>query len=190
VAVGFSHVFGAGRKGNAAFLSELGEEYGFSVKLIDPVKVKGETVSSSKIREFISAGDIEKANLFLGRSFRVSGIVKIGEGEGAALGFPTANIELPRERIKPASGVYAGSCSLGEESYPAVLYTGRKPTFKKTLEKPSIEVHIIGFSGNIRGRKISFDFARRLRPDIKFKSARELKKKIAADIKSAAILQE
>ncbi len=186
VIVGFSHVFGARRRGNAGLLTELSGKHGFELKLVDPVKIEGETVSSSRIRQLLAAGDTEKANLLLGRNFSIGGTVEKGEGRGAALGFPTANISLPRERLRPAAGVYAGAGEFNGIEYPAVLYTGKKPTFEKTLAEPSIEIHLIGFSGDLYGRRVDFRFKRRIRPDIRFKSTVELKEKIADDIKKAS----
>lgn len=188
VIVGFNHVFGAGRRGNARMLAELGKKHGFSLKLVEPVKINGETVSSSKIREFISAGNVGKANLFLGRSFSVSGRVKKGDGEGKALGFPTANIEMPAGMVSAAPGVYAGRCFTGEGEHPAVFYAGGKPTFGPPSRKPSMEVHIIGFSGNLYGKEIRFSFAKRLRGDMKFADVEALRRKISSDAEAAARL--
>jgi riboflavin kinase / FMN adenylyltransferase len=185
VIVGFNHVFGAGRKGSARLLSEAGAKYDFSVKLVKPVRIKGETISSSKIRELVRGGDIQKANLFLGRRFFLSGIVKKGKGIGTKIGFPTANIEIPPGMLEPAPGVYAGECSLGGNHYPAVLYSGHKPTFGGMLEKTSMEVHIMGFSGNIYGKRAGFGFMRRLRAETKFETAEALREKIAEDIEEA-----
>lgn len=186
VAVGFNHVFGAGRKGGARLLYRLGREFGFRIKLVEPFEIAGETVSSSRIRHLIKKGNVEKAALFLGRSFSVEGTVKRGEGLGAALGYPTANFDFPPGKIQPSPGVYAGVCRVEGKPYPAAFYTGYKPTFAEKLDKPSNEVHIIGFSGRLYGRKIRFSFIRRLRPDIKFADKESIKKRLARDIEEAA----
>lgn len=186
VAVGFNHAFGAGRRGGARLLSRLGGEYGFRLRLINPVRMGGQTVSSSGIRDLIRRGNVEKAGLFLGRSFSVEGKVKRGEGLGAVLGFPTANLDFPPGKIEPAPGVYSGVCFIGEDAHPAAFYTGYKPTFGGRPEKPSHEVHVIGFSGRLYGRKIRFSFISRLRADIKFENKESLKKRLAADIGEAA----
>lgn len=186
VIVGFNHVFGAGRRGNARMLADMGEKHGFSLKLVKPVKINGETVSSSKIRGLIAEGRLEKANIFLGRSFSISGRVIKGDGKGRTLGFPTANIETPPGMVSPAPGVYAGRCFTAGEERPAVFYMGEKPTFGPPSRRPSMEIHIIGFSGNLYGKEIRFSFTKRLRGDMKFTDAEALRRKIENDVKKAA----
>ena len=131
VIIGYNYVFGGGRGGNAEFLSELGSEYGFIVKQIEPVKMGGEIVSSTRIREFIRNADFVKANSFLGRPYEVAGRVEEGEARGRIIGFPTANLDIPFGLLPPP-GVYAGFAVIGGKQYRAALSLGWKPTFSKT----------------------------------------------------------
>ncbi len=184
--VGFNYVFGAGRKGNPKLLERLGEKYGFSLKKIHPVKFGGETVSSSLIRKLLLAGNIRKANLFLGRPFSIEGKVIAGDKRGKDLGFPTANIEPAPGVIMPAPGVYSGQCHAGGKTRASVLYTGKKPSFDRKKAKHSMEIHIIGFSGNLYGKRIRFIFKDRIRGELKFETPLLLKEQISRDVSAVS----
>ncbi|TKJ41694.1 riboflavin biosynthesis protein RibF [candidate division LCP-89 bacterium B3_LCP] len=178
--VGFNHAFGEGRKGTCEFLRSVKEKYGFELKVVEPHFVGEETVSSSKIRNALMSGEIEKTNAFLGRPYCLRGIVIPGEGRGRQLNFPTANIEpIPKHRLIPKYGVYAAAVRHNHTVYPGMLNIGVKPTFGgKDL---SIEIHLIGFSGELYGEVITLQFLQYLRSERKFDNSDELTQQLTKD---------
>ncbi|MHB0913408.1 MAG: bifunctional riboflavin kinase/FAD synthetase [Armatimonadota bacterium] len=180
VVVGPDFVFGRNRAGNTATLREAGVQLGFAVTIVPPVVV-GETVASStEIRRLIQAGEIERANELLGRPFILEGRVARGEGIGTKLGFPTANIAPEVGEVIPPEGVYAVWVNVGGTRYAGAANIGRRPTVCGKTR--TIEVHIIGFSGDLYGQNLDVEFRRRLRDEIKFRNVEELVAQIAKDV--------
>lgn len=186
VVVGSSFVFGKGRAGNVELLRDMGKRHGFEVVAVSPIKVDGVLVSSTAIRRLLLSGNIERANVLLGRPFVLQGRVVEGEGMGTELGFPTANLEPPPGQIVPAQGVYAASARVGESEMPSVVNIGTRPTVGGT--RPVIEMHIIGFTGDLYGQDVESVFHRRLRDEIRFSDTDALKAQIALDIEHACRL--
>ena len=187
--IGFNYVFGKDRKGNAEFLSGMGRKYGFLVRACDPVKVNGETVSSTRIRQLVKEGNVEKAGSFLGRPYEITGTVAEGKSRGNVIGYPTANLSGIKELV-PAPGVYGGYAVTGGRCYKSALNIGWRPTFKnedggqseKNNENPIVEAHIIGFTGSIYGQEVRFGFIKKIRDEIAFGNESELKKQIKIDV--------
>jgi len=150
-----------------------------------PVKVGGRAVSSSWIRELITAGDVIKTRRLLGRPYYLEGTVIGGEQRGTGLGFPTANLLVENE-LYPRYGVYATRVWVGGRSHPAVTNVGVRPTFAGGAT-PLVETHIPGFRGDLYGQAMSVEFLKFLRPEKKFASAAALVKQITKD--SAAALK-
>lgn len=193
VIIGKDYRFGKGKKGDIELLKKAGRRYGFRVKVINPVKIKGEVISSSKIRSLIEKGDVQKARIFLGRPYSIEGIVVKGTGRGSTiLGFPTANILSGAELI-PKKGVYAVKVSLGKDKegldksrdmlLDGVMNIGTNPTFGN--KELTLEVHILDFNENISGKPIKVYFIQRLRNEKRFPSPRALSKAIKSDIEKA-----
>jgi riboflavin kinase/FMN adenylyltransferase len=178
--VGESHAFGSGRKGNPALLVELGRRFGFWTEVVPPVRMDGETVSSTRIRTLLAEGAVEKANRFLGRHYRVEGRVVEGKKLGSRLGFPTANlVPEPADKCVPGNGVYAVFVRIGGDSAIGSANIGTAPT---TGKKPrGLEVHVHGWSGELYGNRVAVEFVRRLRDERAFPSLDALADQIQKD---------
>ncbi len=177
--VGFNYRFGKDRAGSAETLKKMGPEFDFNVHVIPPVKVGGERVSSSRIRDHLLKGEIREANILLGREFAMEGRVIHGHHRGKKLGFPTANIK-PEPKLLPPPGVYAAFCRVGGVKRPAVMNIGYNPTFKN--RKVSFEVHILDFYDDLYGETVKAYLVERLRPEMTFSGIEELKDQIEGDI--------
>ncbi len=178
--IGANYRFGKGRKGSPELLEELGRDLGFKVKVIDDIKLKGVPISSSKIRILIAKGRIEEAKVFLGRNYSVIGIVIEGAKRGKSLlDIPTANIAVFNELL-PKDGVYAVRVDLDGKIYGGAANIGYKPTFED--KKFSFEVHIFDFDDKIVGKNLRVDFIKRIRDEMKFSGAEELKEQMKKDI--------
>jgi len=181
VVVGFNFRFGKNRMGDGELLKKLGEKYNFQVKVVPPVEINGKKVSSSYIRDLISKGDVEIAALFLGRPYFLTGKVIKGKGRGRALGYPTANLFVPQEKLIPARGVYAVWAYLSNQRYKGALNIGFNPTFEE--KEISIEVHLLNFSSSedLYEKYLRIEFIKYIRPEKKFSSIDELRKQIKED---------
>ena len=176
---GFNYTFGKGGMGNTALLKELGEKYKFSVSIMPQLTESGVTVSSSAIRSFIQKGDIEKATLLLGHRFSFSGSVNHGKHLGTKIGFPTANVSLPKGMVIPKNGVYKTEIIIDGKSYRAVTNIGTNPTVG--TEELRTESFIPSFNDNIYGKTVRLDFISFLREEKKFKTLGELQRQIKKD---------
>lgn len=150
VVVGYDFHFGKGRSGDAALLQRLCEKRKMSLRIVPPLKIGGAIVSSTSIRDLVERGKIEKAEELLGYPFLLQGLVTEGYSRGKAMGLPTANIAVPESKIVPPSGVYAGAVFAEGNWFPSALSIGNNPTFGD-LDCDRIEVHIIGYEGNLYG---------------------------------------
>lgn len=187
VVCGSDFRFGKGAGGNVELLKEYGLKYGFKVSTVDHVSDGGEDVSSSGIRNFLSAGNIKKANAFLGYRYKIKQSVTDGNHIGRTIDFPTINQLFCKGQLIPAYGVYATEVSIDGRTYSSVTNIGVKPTVSDCSE-PLAETHIIGYSGNLYGRVMEVSFLDFLRPEQKFSSIDELKTQINKDIKKATAL--
>jgi riboflavin kinase/FMN adenylyltransferase len=195
VYVGYDFHFGRDREGSMRLLTELGPRLGFSVTIIPEVTVGGRDVNSTRIRKLLEDSHVEDAAQLLGRPYRVRGRVIEGARRGRTLGFPTANLE-PENEILPAAGVYAGRLRFldegdpasGEE-YPTVSNVGYRPTFEGRGSLQA-EAHLIGFDGDLYGRRIELSFSDHLRPEQQFTGVDALREQIAADVDQARSLLE
>lgn len=182
VVVGFNHTFGRGARGNARLLQALSERLGFRCLVVAPLLIDGVAVSSSEIRAALRAGEIERANRYLGRPYTIGGEVVAGAGRGRTLGFPTANIKPDRALLVPA-GVYACHAQLDRERHAAVVNIGVRPTFGE--EERVVEAHLLDFSESLYGRAVGLAFISRLRDEQKFPGPEALKAQISLDIAAA-----
>lgn len=179
--VGFNHHFGKNREGSFDNLQEFGKKGGFTTERLDKVIVDKEGVSSSKIREYVWQGELEKVNRMLGYSFTVSGKVIHGNKVGRQLGFPTANIELPEiYKILPAEGVYAVEADFNGQTYEGMLNIGIRPTVDNRGVKV-IEANFFNFDGNLYDKHLTLRFKKRIREEKKFNSLEQLKEQINID---------
>jgi len=176
--VGHDFIFGSGRRGNVNTLKREGKILGFSVHEIEEVEVDGEMVRSSRIRNLLAEGNIEKVTKLLGREHAVSGVVIKGAGRGKVLGFPTANLGQTIETV-PGPGVYATKVELNGKLYDAATHVGVIPTFD--VDVPGIEAHIFDFNSDINGEHIEIRFISKVRDTARFASIDELKEQIRKD---------
>lgn len=179
VFVGYDHAFGRGRSAGTKELERLGRKHCFSVTVIPAVKVKNQLPKSGLIRELISQGRFSQAVKLLGHFYRITGRVVKGEGRGRELGFPTANLKIDPKKLIPAQGVYAGWVS----DRKCLVNIGFRPTFGHGDQ--SVEVHLLGFRGNLRGKTLKVDLGHRLRDEKKFADAAALADQIKKDIAHA-----
>jgi riboflavin kinase/FMN adenylyltransferase len=180
VVIGYNVTFGRGRSGNADTLATLGAALGFAVDAVGPVQVGDVAVSSSAIRRAVAAGDVARAELLLGRPYRLRGRVVTGERRGRTLGFPTANLHVPPRVVVPADGVCAHA---GGDAVPTVVNIGVRPTFGEA--RRTIEAHLLDWSGDLYGRWLELEFVARLRGERRFDGVAALTAAIAADVAAA-----
>ncbi|MGD1118770.1 MAG: bifunctional riboflavin kinase/FAD synthetase [Dehalococcoidales bacterium] len=179
--VGPDFALGKAREGDIETLKKLGRDGGFSVTIVSPLVQNGEVVSSTAIRKALADGDMEKYARLTGHPFTLHGRVVTGAGRGEELGFPTANLDIRPGQAIPPDGVYAGLAHINGNIYQAMNNIGKNPTFGKN--ERTVESFLLEYSGDLYGRELSVDFVARLRDEIKFKSAEELQKQVAQDVK-------
>lgn len=182
VVVGYHFFFGRGRRGGPDTLRVLGERLGFGVTIVEPVAENGEVFSSSAIRVKLAQGDVAAAAHALGRWWRIAGEVVGGAKRGAGLGFPTANIALPRGTAL-AHGIYAVHAFVGDRRLDGAAYLGTRPMFDDG--QPVLEVFLFDFDGDLYGARIEVEFVAFVRGDRKFANVDELKAQMAADCETA-----
>ena len=182
IVVGKDFKFGKNRSGDITTLIYFfGEE---NIFLLDDFLIDNEKVSSTKIRYYLSNGDIEKANNYLGREFSLIGTVIEGKKIGRSIGFPTANLSLDQDTFIPNFGVYSGKIYIDNNIFNTIVNIGLNPTVddQATLK---IEAHIFDFSSDIYNSKVEISLSKFIRKEIKFKNIDELKVQISEDIKTA-----
>ena len=182
--MGPDNTFGRNRTATPGWMTTLGESLGFDVELLTlPLSAEGESVSATRIRAALAAGDLDTVKQQLGRPYSIRGPVVRGDQRGRLLDFPTANVALTADRALPALGVYAAWAYLGETRYAAATNVGKRPTFDG--ERTTIECHILDFDGDIYGQTLRVELVTRLRSEQKFGGVEELKAQIAKDVAAA-----
>jgi len=190
VVVGWDFSFGHARRGTPALLRELGATLGLGVTVVPPVTVGGLVCSSTKVREFVLEGRVEGAALLLGRPVEIDGAVVRGAGRGHRIGVPTANL-TPDAELLPKGGVYATRARVLDAqggvvaTYAAALNVGSNPTFAPaSAGGVTVEAHLLGFSGDLYGRRLRLEVLHRLRDERRFESVDALVAQIRADIEA------
>lgn len=179
VVIGDDFHFGKERQGDIAFLQASGQHYGFTVDAIPGVKLTGQRVSSSRVREALAAADHELVARLLGRPYTMMGRVAHGDKRGRIIGFPTANIYLHRA-MTPVQGVYAvRTYGIAPEGLPGVANVGMRPTVGGT--RSLLEVHLFNFNQDIYGRHVCVEFCAKFRDEQRFDSLELLKQQIFKD---------
>ncbi|MHB8172026.1 MAG: bifunctional riboflavin kinase/FAD synthetase [Thermincolia bacterium] len=186
--VGWNYNFGRGGQGDTDLLTRLGQKYGFFVQVVNPVTCQEQVVSSTLIRESLQQGEVGKAALFLGYRPYFCGQVIHGEARGRTIGFPTANLELASELVKPLRGVYAAYFLLGNRRLLGVANIGVKPTFHQQGQTPNLEVNIFDFEGDIYGEEVRVELVARIRDENTFSSIDELIDQLRKDVAQAKII--
>ena len=179
VVIGYDFFFGKGRTGSPETMRAAGAEMGFGVTVIAPVAEAGEVFSSSAVRLKLAQGDVKAAAHDLGHCWRVSGKVVGGAKRGTGLGFPTANVPMPKGTAL-GHGIYAVRAHVGREHHDAAAYLGTRPTFDDG--KPVLEVFLLDYDGDLYGREIDVEFVDFIRADRRFETIEALKEQMAKDV--------
>jgi len=188
--IGRDFALGRNREGNAETLRALGRRWDFSVRQMEPVVWDGEVVSSSRIRRLLEEGKLEQVAELLGWYFTLAGKVVHGGERGRKLGFPTANIRVSPERALPRDGVYACFALLGQQRFPAVANLGVRPMFHDNGDR-LLEVYLLDMEIDLYHCDLAVEFARWLRPEMKFASVDALIEQMRADVEQTRrILRE
>jgi riboflavin kinase / FMN adenylyltransferase len=172
--------FGRDRAGDIELLGKLCRDEGMSLTIVEPVlSAVGTLVSSSAIRKAIGEGRIAEAVIMLGHPYRLTGTVESGARRGTGLGFPTANLS-GIGTLLPADGVYAGQSPVDGTCYPAAVHLGPNLTFHEGDRK--LEIHLVGYQGDLYGRRLSVDLLDRVRDIMRFEDLESLRSQLAADV--------
>lgn len=177
---GYDYSFGRNAGGNAEKLKEYGEKKGFDAFIIECVKDEEKIISSTAIRELVENGNLRRAKNLLGRNYFLTGEVVRGYGNGTRTLFPTANVELKKNKVLPPDGVYAGITHIDGKKYKSAVNIGKNPTFN--AKERTLESYILGFDGMLYGKCVTVEFIERIRGDKKFADIGELKTQIERDI--------
>ena len=188
IIVGYNYHFGKGKSGDVEILKDICKLFNIGVEVMEALTIDHTIVSSSKIRELIRGGEVEKASKLLGRDYLIIGRVVGGSKRGHALGFPTANLEISDE-LYPKTGVYAVEVAWKNQPFKGLANVGFNPTFApmKGGERGgfSLEVHLLSFNEEIYGDEIQVNFKKRIRDEIRFDSPLHLIDQIRKDIQWA-----
>ncbi len=177
--VGHDHVFGKNRSGNFALLEELSHQFNFEVEQMEVVNFHNNTISSTKIRQALSEGNIEEANAMLGYEYPLSGKVIHGKKIGRTIGFPTANIGFDSIKLLPKKGAYIVDVYVKNKHYKGMLSIGTNPTVNG--KELTAEVNILDFNEDIYDQNITVKFRKFLHEEIKFESLEQLVEKLKDD---------
>ena len=192
IVVGYDHHFGKNRMGDFDQLTQLGQQFSFKVERVEAQDVDEVAVSSTKIRHALAIGDVATANRLLGYPYSVTAEVVRGNMIGRTIGFPTANLELPKEyRLINNAGVYTCLVDLNGTTYKAMANIGKRPTIgDRDDDNFIIEVNIFDFDQDIYGQHITVRFLDRIRSEVKFNGLEELKTQLNQDREQAKAMLE
>ena len=180
---GHDHCFGVGGKGNYETITAAFPE--LSTQMLSMVLHKGERVSSSAVRNALLNGDVDRAQTYLGRPYRLSGTVVVGKRLGHTIGFPTANVQMEQYKFLPKGGVYVASARLSDgRIYRSVVNIGTQPTTPGT-HNLAVEAYLLDFNEDIYGQHLALDLLAFLRPEKKFASIEDLVRQIGMDADTA-----
>lgn len=185
---GASFSFGKGREGRGERLVALAEQFNVALELVEPIAIDGIVVSSSQIRRALDEGDVRLAARLLGRRHKIVGPVAHGERRGRTLGFPTANLDDPGVFL-PQNALYAAIARLDDGTLrPAAVNLGGNPTFG--VERRKIEAHLLDFSGDLYGRRLSLEFCAKLRDVVRFPDKESLLRQMSRDVEETRRIVE
>jgi len=180
--LGPDFAMGFQREGNARTLKAMGYERDFFVTELDKICIQGEKISSSSIRDAITAGHLSKATTLLGREFQIEGKVTTGMAVGRTLGFPTANLDVDATQLLPGDGIYATWASFDEQTYMSATSIGNRPTFGDY--ERTIESYLLDFDRDIYGKQLAITFVDKIRDGAKFEGPSELIKQMLIDVEN------
>lgn len=184
ISVGYTWTFGRNRGGNIHSLMDLGQKFDFAVYGVPPIRLEGEVVSSTLIRDAVATGNLERAAAMLGRPFSLFGQVAQGRQLARTLGFPTANIR-PEAEILPPYGVYLVQAWVEGEWKPGIANLGVRPTVETGTVAPALEVHLFDWQGDLYGLETEVRLEAFVRPEKKFEGIEALQAQIQEDVRQA-----
>lgn len=180
VVVGTDFCFGYKRIGNVDTLLDYENEFGYKVIAIDKLSLDGHIVSSSTIRDFIQTGNIEQANLYMGRRYYIKEIVEKGRQLGRTIGFPTIN-QLPhKDKLLPPYGAYETRVNIEGKEYKSITNIGDNPTISED-NNTTVETYIIDYKGDLYGKMVKVEFVRYIREQKRFEDVDELRRQLILD---------
>ena len=182
--LGYDFAFGANKQGGFDLAKSICQEKKIHVEIQSKFELEGEVVSSSRIRQKLSEGELAQADKLLGRPFHLEGVVVKGEGRGKKIGFPTANIQVSPDLIIPSNGVYVTRTIYKGMTFQSVTNIGYNPTFKDTLIT-HIETNLFDFDTDIYGETLEIQFLGKIRNERKFPTVNDLISQIRADVEQA-----
>lgn len=177
---GFDFTYGFKGEGNMTNIAEYAKGQ-LTYTVIEKVSLKDEKISSTHIRQLVSAGKVCSAKRLLGRPLDTIGQVIEGNKRGRTIGFPTANLQVNKDALLPKPGVYAVQVYVNDQRYDGMANLGYRPTFEKDQLEPLLEVHLLDFSKNIYDYEISIEWYKFVREEKKFQSVEELIDQLKAD---------
>ena len=180
--LGYDSTLGKDREGNAARLTEIGSELGYTVEVVPALGDESGVISSTEIRKLIAVGKVKEAASLLGHPYSLQGLVAHGDQRGRTIGFPTANLNYAREKVIPAGGIYACWAYVGKEKFQAAVNIGTNPTFTPDKQTLSVEAFLLDFDREIYGEEVRLEFVARLREELKFESVDALIAEIGRDV--------
>ncbi|MGI9047949.1 MAG: bifunctional riboflavin kinase/FAD synthetase [Rubrobacteraceae bacterium] len=183
VVVGENFRFGYKAAGDVDELVRLMRSHGGEVFTVALHRGEEKEVNSTRIRNLISSGEVDKAADLLGRPYVLRGEVVVGDRRGRTIGFPTANVLPDPDVVVPAHGVYACYVDVGGEKYAACTNIGVAPTFERAESR--VEAYLLNFDGDLYGRVVDVDFLTRIRSELRFSGIEELKVQISSDVEEA-----
>lgn len=181
--VGTDFALGRGRSGDTSLLQSAAKEMGYLLRVVEPITDSLGPISSTRIRDLLTSGRVSEAQALLGRNYAVSGRVGHGAQRGRDLGFRTANLKLPVERVLPADGVYAVWVNVGDMHLGGVANVGTRPSFIE--QERLLEAHIFDYEGDLYGVPIHVEFVERLRDERCFADSADLAAQIQRDAQGA-----
>lgn len=181
--------FGRRGAGNYELLQQYADSYGYQVELIDKVRMDGEEVSSTRVREAVRTGQMEAAARMLGTPYSVSGTVEHGRRLGRTLGMPTANLLPEQDKLLPPNGVYYSKVLMGGRIYRSITNIGCKPTVSEN-HIMGVETYLYDFAGDIYGKDITVQLLAFRRPEMKFDGVVSLKGQMQKDIAAGQIFSD
>jgi len=180
--IGYDFALGKGREGNAARLTEIGSELGYTVEVVPALSDESGVISSTAIRKLIEVGNVAEAARLLGHPYSLHGPVIHGDGRGKTINVPTANIAYSHEKMIPAKGIYACWADLNGQRHRAAINIGTNPTFTPDKKTPNVEAHLLDVRRDVYGEDVRLEFVARLRDEMKFDSVDPLVKQIWKDV--------
>ena len=181
--IGYDHRFGRNREATVEDLKNFGLDYDFTVEEIPAQDIASIAVSSTKVRNAITAGEIKKANQYLGRPFSLSGTIVKGDKIGRKIGFPTANLYIEEKyKLKPQNGVYLVQCNWDNQRYFGMMNVGKRPTISGKITQ--IETYFFDFDGDLYGKKLNINLLEKIRDEQKYDSLESLGNQLSIDQKS------